>query len=144
MYRAELPVVSPMLHAIGAPRPNHWFIRTEGFVRGMQAKGGLYPFAPTEVKDQVTDIKPGSWCVDPTAVNPRWKNEDPACLDRVFSLGKNLGRWTPYANDCHDAVEDAMNQCSRSDDLMSTQQIAPVTEQDLSGLENAVHRLSGP
>ncbi len=140
MYPARLPVVD-WVGALGFDPINHWFLRTKDFARGMQAKGAPLPLGKDVVKDQTWDLKAGTTCVDPATINPKWQHVDAACVAREFSLGKDLGRWVPFTNDCHVAVSEAIDKCALSTATYETKKLTSDLNDANAELNESISRL---
>ena len=55
------------------------------------------------------------WGLHPLSIqslqNPDWDNVDRDCVEQLSTVGTPTGPWTPLLNDCHDWVENTMNEC---------------------------------
>jgi uncharacterized protein RhaS with RHS repeats len=94
----------------------HWWIKTDTMEAGMgpaggkvpgQEGGGDLPLSPVEVVDHTGQSKePGAFVV-PYSGPPL--NEQ--CVNNMLKQGRALGRFFPFANDCHTFVHEVVRAC---------------------------------
>jgi hypothetical protein len=136
---AELPVAEQL-------GLRHRWIRTPNLERGMgPADGGVpgvdgdrgdKPFSPTMVTDHAGQgVNPKSTCVPAAEWNPDWADVDQECVERQSALNTPTGRWTPLLNDCHDWVNNTMNDCDPTHES-TTEMIDRLQEPELEMIRN--------
>jgi len=112
---AELPVAEQL-------GLEHWWIKTpnieagmgpaDGGVPGVDGDRGDLPYSATQVTDHTGQAaNENSTCVPAAEWNPDWDNVDRDCVEQLSTVGTPTGPWTPLLNDCHDWVENTMNEC---------------------------------
>lgn len=91
--------VRPVFETLHIPQPDHYWIRTADWSRGMGAKKDEKFLAETVPVDQTGDNEEDEASCRPAGdVDPRWKNVDRRALDREMAPGTDLGRWSLFRN----------------------------------------------
>jgi RHS repeat-associated protein len=120
MCKREADIPGKSIH-----HQEHWWLRTAEWERGMGPANGAVPGhggsdSPYVSQTSINDHKgegngPGAYCQPVGDIDDRWSQVDRECLNREMALGRDTGTWTLY-NQCHTAVSDALEACSRSSD----------------------------